>query len=323
MNGFLNTANTAATAAGVPADGFRVMEFFKPSQLSVMSALAQEFALFNYWYSSLPGPTWPNRFFVHAATSGGLVDSPGTEQIVTGFSFAATTIYHALSDAGKDWRIYHGGLPQTAGSDSLRFAYIDPFTRHFREMSYFVDDVKAEILPEYTFIEPEYDTGGNFVSGNSMHPLNDVRKGEALVKLIYETLRNSPKYWADTMFIITFDEHGGFHDHVPPPAAVPTSDDAKYANPDHPFSFNRYGVRVPAIVISAYTQKGTLIGSDVTDSSTMFDHASILATVEKKFGLNALTQRDKNANTLEVAATLTTARTDAPTTLPDPTQDPI
>ncbi len=323
MNGFLNTANSAATAAAVPADGFRVMEFFKPAQLSVMSTLAQEFALFNYWYSSLPGPTWPNRFFVHAATSGGLVDSPGTEQIVVGFSFASSTIYHALSDAGKDWRIYHGGLPQSAGIDSLRFAYIDPFTRHFREMKYFVNDVNAGILPEYTFIEPQYDTGGNFVNGNSMHPLNDVRKGESLVKLVYETLRNSPKYWADTMFIITFDEHGGFFDHVPPPPAAPTGDDTTYANPGHPFNFNRYGIRVPTIVISAYTRKGTLIGANPVDPNTVFDHTSILATVEEKFGLPALTQRDKAANTLDVAVNLTTPRTDAPLALPDPTQDTI
>ena len=323
MNGFVNTGNVAATKAGDPADGFRVLEFFKPAQLSVMATLAQEFALFNYWYSSLPGPTWPNRFFMHAATSGGLVDSPSTDQILLGFSFNAGTIFHSLSKAGKDWRIYHDGMPQTAGIDSLRFAYIDPFTQHFREMKYFVDDVNAGILPEYTFIEPQYDTGGNFAGGNSMHPLNDVRKGEALVKLIYETLRNSPRYWADTMFIITFDEHGGFFDHVPPPAANPTGDDTKYANADHPFNFNRYGVRVPTIVISAYTQKATLIGSDPAEPNTMFDHTSILATVEEKFGLPSLTQRDKVANKLDVAVNLPTARTDAPLILPDPTLDSI
>ena len=323
MSGFLNTANAVAAKAGVPAGGFRVMEYFKPTQLSVMTALAQEFALFNYWYSSLPGPTWPNRFFVHAATSGGLVDSPSTDQIVLGFSFKSGTIYHALSNVGKDWRIYHDGLPQTAGIDSLRFAYIDPFTRHFREMKHFVDDVNAGILPEYTFIEPQYDTGGNFVKGNSMHPLNDVREGEKLVKLIYETLRNNPKYWADTMFIITFDEHGGFYDHVPPPAAVPTGDDTTHKNDAHPFAFDRYGVRVPAIVISAYTQKGTLIGADPADPATTFDHASILATVAERFGLVPRTQRDQNANTLEVVLNLDQPRNDAPLTLPDPGLDTL
>src|ERR1019366_10195477 len=78
--------------------------------------------------------------------------------------------------------------------------------------------------------------------------LNDIRKGEDLLKRVYQALRNS-QYWTDTMFIITFDEHGGFYDHQPPPATVPTGDDSQYANPNYSFPFNRLGVRVPAIVV--------------------------------------------------------------------------
>ena len=319
MIGFLYCGNAAADAPGSNAvgQGFRVMQCFAPGQAPFITSLAQEFALFNFWYSSLPGPTWPNRFFVHAATSGGLTDSPDTEQIILGYSFKAGTIYNALANAGKDWRIYHDGLPQTAGIDSLRFAYIDPFTKHFREMKHFAQDVKDGILPEYTFIEPQYDTGDNYVNGNSMHPLNDIREGDALVKGIYEALRNS-NYWQNTMLIITFDEHGGFYDHVPPAPAVPTGDDTKYSNPAHPFGFNLHGIRVPAIVISAYTQKGTVIGDNPGDTTTVFDHASILATVEKRFGLPALTARDKAANTLDVALNLANPRDDAPATLQIP-----
>ena len=322
MNGFLYCGNTTADAAKGAAvgQGFRVMECFAPGQVPFLTALAQEFAVFNFWYSSLPGPTWPNRFFVHAATSGGLSDSPGTEAIVVGYSFKGATIYHALADAGKDWRIYHDGMPQTAGIDSLRLAYIDPFTKHFREMKYFEDDVKAGILPEYTFIEPCY--GGfldtDFVKGNSMHPQDDVRGGDALVKQVYETLRNS-NYWQDTMLIITFDEHGGFFDHVPPPAAVPTGDDSTYANLKNNFAFDLYGIRVPSIVISAYTQKGTVIGNNSANASTTFDHTSILATVEARFGLRSLTARDRAANKLDVALNLDTPRADAPASLQPPT----
>ena len=94
------------------------------------------------------------------------------------------------------------------------------------------------------------------------------------------------------MLIITFDEHGGFYDHQPPPATVPTGDDSKYANPNYSFLFNRLGVRVPAIVVSAYTAKGTIIGDDPGDPATVFDHSSVLATVEKRFGLAPLTKRD-------------------------------
>jgi phospholipase C len=323
MNGFLFSGNQAADGNNAAGQGFRVMECFQPKQLSAMSTLAQEFAIFNFWYSSLPGPTWPNRFFVHAATSGGLTDSPPTPGVAAGFVFNGGTIYQAISNAGKDWRIYHDGMPQAAGIDALRMAYLDPFTRHFREMEYFVQDVSAGILPEYTFIEPQYDTGGNYVNGNSMHPLNDIRYGEQLVKLVYETLRNNPKYWQETMLIITFDEHGGFYDHVAPPLAVPTGDDTHYANPDNPFPFNLYGVRVPAIVVSAYTQAKTVVGSNPSDPSTIFDHTSILATVEKRFGLQPLTARDRAANTLDIALNLDRPRTDAPMALPDPTLDTI
>jgi phospholipase C len=186
-------------------------------------------------------------------------------------------------------------------------------------MSYFAQDVQNGLLPEYTFIEPCY--GGflssNFAAGNSMHPQDDIRKGDALIQQVYETLRNS-NYWQDTMLIITFDEHGGFFDHVPPPPAVPTGDDASYANSADNFGFDLYGVRVPAVVVSAYTQKGTVIGSDPGDPATVFDHSSILATVEARFGLPPLTARDKAANTLDVALNLDTPRTDAPTTLPNP-----
>jgi len=319
MNGFLYCGIQAADAAGVPSEGARVLECFAPGQLPSIMTLAQEFAVFNFWYSSLPGPTWPNRFFVHAATSGGLSDSPGTAAIATGYSFKNGTIYDALAKADKGWRIYHDGLPQTAGIDSLRLAYIDPFTNNFREMKYFEQDIKDGILPEYTFIEPCY--GGfldtEFAKGNSMHPQDDVRDGDALVRRVYEALRNSD-YWQDTMLIITFDEHGGFFDHVPPPAAPPIGDDATYANSDDHFQFDLYGLRVPAIVISAYTQKGTVIGTVASDSTTMFDHTSILATVEARFGLPPLTARDKAANTLDVALNLNTPREDAPTSLQPP-----
>ena len=319
MSGFLAGGIAAAKNQWGIGSGAEVMQCFAYGQVPFITSLAQEFALFNFWHSSLPGPTWPNRFFVHAATSGGLTDSPGTDQIVQGYSFRAGTIYHTLANAGKDWRIYHDGMPQTAGIDSLRQAYVDPFTTHFREMQFFSQDVTAGILPEYTFIEPNYDSGSDYADGNSMHPLNDISKGDLLVKQVYETLRASPTYWPETVLIIVFDEHGGFYDHVPPPSAVPTGDDTNYSNNQHPFPFNLYGVRVPAIVVSAYTQKGMVIGQDAADATTQFDHTSILATVAKRFGLPPLTNRDRVANTLEIALNLDQPRTDAPMTLTPPT----
>jgi phospholipase C len=205
----------------------------------------------------------------------------------------------------------------------LRDEYINPLTKKFQAMDDFFEDVKNGALPDYSFIEPQYDTGNNYLDGNSMHPLNDIRKGEELLKTVYEALRNS-QYWTDTMLVITFDEHGGFYDHQPPPATVPTGDDSTYANPNYSFPFNRLGVRVPGIVVSAYTAKDTIIGDDPEDPATVFDHSSILATVEKRFGLKPLTKRDGAANTLELAINLATPRllpTEALTALPNPAAD--
>jgi phospholipase C len=260
---------------------------------------------------------------VHAATSGGLTDSPEDEKIIAGFSFPNGTIYDRLTDSKRKWRIYHGDLPQAAGIDSMRLEFINPFTKNFRRMHDFTGDVNSGDLPEYTFIEPKYDTGSSYVKGNSMHPVNDIRKGESLIKKVYETLRNSA-LWDKSMLVVTFDEHGGFYDHVSPPVAVPTGDDSRYANPEHPFHFDRLGVRVPAIVVSAYTQKGAVIGTDADNAATPFDHTSIPATVSKLFGLRSLTKRDENANTLDIALNLVMPRltpSEAVVTLRDPAPD--
>jgi phospholipase C len=167
MTGFIASATQAVDYSG---DENLVMECFQPDQLPVLTTLASEFALFNFWYSSLPGPTWPNRFFVHAATSGGLSDSPTTEQILTGFSFENGTIYDRLDKAEKTWCIYHDGLPQTAGISSLRGEYINPLTERFQDIDDFFEDVRNGDLCDYNFIEPRYDTGNNYLDGNSMHP---------------------------------------------------------------------------------------------------------------------------------------------------------
>ncbi len=328
MNGFMFSANASAAAAKdhFSGDPQQVMEYFTPDELPVLTALVQNFALFNWWFSSLPGPTWPNRYFMHAATSGGLTDSPTTMQeaaagVGFGFSFQGGTIYDRVKAAGKQWRIYHDGLPQSASIASLWPEFLNPLTENFREMANFQADVAANALPDYTFIEPNYDVSGNYLNGNSMHPLNDVRKGELLVKTVYETLRNS-SYWGRLLLIITFDEHGGFYDHVPPPATVPTGDDTRYGNKAHPFLFDRLGLRVPGILVSAYTQPGTVIDTDPQGNRYVVDHTSALATVEKLLGLLPLTQRDKAARTLDVALNLSAENDDAPTSLPDPQSVP-
>ncbi len=318
MNGFVfRTMNVVQNIYA--EDAVRVMSYFQLQQLPVLSTLAQQFAVFNAWHASIPGPTWPNRFFVHAATSGGLNYSPSTEQIVAGFTFKGGTIYDRLGDKTTDWHIYHDGMPQCIGIADLRWNFlkqqVDQFSSNFRPMAEFETDIATGDLAPYTFIEPNYDTGHNYLNGNSMHPLNDIRNGEALIKRVYEALRNSA-FWEKVMLIVTFDEHGGFFDHVPPPSAVPTGDDHRYADDDLPFGFDRLGVRVPGLVISAYTEAGTVIGSEGDPAA--FDHSSVPATVEKAFKLQPLTQRDARARTLDIALNRADVRTDAPARLPAP-----
>ena len=314
MSGFVYSALDAASSA---AEAGLVMQGYQPAQLPVLMTLAQQFALFNRWHSPLPGPTWPNRFFARAGTSGGLSDSPSDPQILAGFTFSGGTIYQRLEGAGKNWHIYHDGLPQAAGIDHLRTEMLNIFTPRFRDMDDFESDLAADAWPEYIFIEPNYDTGHRYVRGNSMHPLNDVRHGEALVKRVYEALRNS-RYWADTVLLITFDEHGGFFDHVAPPAATPPGDAERYADGQHPFAFDRLGVRVPAIVVSPYTRANTVLGQGPQDA---LDHSAILKTLEKRYGLSPLTARDQASATLEPALNLAQPRlqaSEAPLTLPNP-----
>jgi phospholipase C len=311
MGGFLESAQEVAGPN--PDDAARVMEYFVRDQLPALYALAAEFAVCNSWHSSLPGPTFPNRFFVHAATSGGLTQSPSEVSILEGFSFEQGTVYSKLSDGGRSWRIYHDGLPQCAALTPLRGEYINPFTDKFQAMEQFSGDVDAGRLPDYTFIEPDYDTSHQYQQGNSMHPRDDVRKGETLVRSIYEKLRNS-SYWPKLLFLVVFDEHGGFYDHVVPPEAMPPGGAEPYANP-YNFAFDRYGVRVPAIVISAYTQKGTLIDKDTAGDPIVFDHSSVYRTLQDRFDLAYLTDRANEATSLSIALNLEVPRLDAASAL--------
>jgi len=188
-----------------------------------------------------------------------------------------------------------------------RFRDFEDFSRDVHDPGY---------ATSYTFIEPDYHTTLDFVCGNSQHPKDDITRGEALLKTIYETIRTSP-HWESSVLIITYDEHGGFYDHVPPPQTVAPGDTPTDPENSHfSFDFTQLGVRVPAIVISP------LIPGGIIDHS-VYDHTSVLATVEHIFGLLPLTGRDKQAHSLNHLFSLATPRTDAPLTLPEPARSGI
>jgi len=294
------------------SDPSEAMKCFVPGQLPVLSALAKEFAVCDNWHASLPGPTWPNRMFVHAASSGGLDHSPSIEEIVeweaiSGFQFKAGSIFDAMK--GKT-RIYAGDdFPMVAALKGIGLSDIQPYSN-------FAGDLRQSTFPYcYVFIEPSYDVLNEYKNSTSQHPLTDITLGEGLLKETYEAIRNSA-YWNKSVLIITWDEHGGFYDHAIPSSAVAPGDttpQAKYNQ--YGFTFEQYGPRVPAIVISPLVPKNVI-------DHRLYDHASIPATIEALFGVGPLTQRDANANHLEPLFSLDAPRSDAPTTLPLPAVAP-
>lgn len=291
-----------------------IMKCFSPGQLPVLNALAKSFALCDSWFASMPGPTFPNRFFACGASSGGLDHSPTTAEILTwetiaGFQFPHGSIFDALAQKfATGWRIYAGdNFPLAAALKGIHHANVVNF-------SAFARDVAKPSYPwPYTWIEPNYGdvAGGTYQGGNSQHPLDGVTRGEALIKATYEAIRNSP-HWNTSLLIVTWDEHGGFYDHIQPPRAVPPGDTQPGSKYNHyGFTFGQYGVRVPAVVVSP------LIPANVIDNR-LYDHASIPATVEAAFGLGPLTARDAAANNVLPLLSLSTPRADCPTTLPNP-----
>jgi phospholipase C len=294
-----------------------VMKSYGPSQLPVLNALAQEFVVCDNWHASLPGPTWPNRFFVHAASSGGLDHSPSTSDIalwdtVDGFSFPNGSIFDRLSNAGLKWRLYAGdNFPIVGALEGINFTSIDDYSDFASDVS------QASYDAAYTFIEPSYGhLWSDFKCGTSQHPLDDVTRGEALIKATYEAIRSSP-IWSSSLLIITWDEHGGFYDHLLPPAAIAPGDTSPGGNNNqYGFTFEQYGPRVPAVVISP------LIARNLIDHR-LYDHASVPATLEACFRVSPMTQRDTTANQLMPLASLATPRSDAPLTLPAPAQSGI
>jgi phospholipase C len=309
-------------------DPTRVMHCFGSDQLPVLNQLAREFAVCDQWFSSLPGPTEPNRLFAMAASSGGLDDSPTLEAlqfaVATGFDgyeFENGNIFDLLDANCVSWRVFAGDA--FPFSFILKGANVNRLLGRFRGFDDFASEInEPDFGDQFVFIEPQYGEHsfdlfgpGKFTCGSSMHPLDDVTRGEQLIKTVYETIRNSP-HWDRSMLIITFDEHGGFYDHVPPGTAVPPGDIQTAAYNQNGFKFDRLGVRVPALVISPYTPAGVV-------DHTVYDHTSMLATVERLFGMNSLTDRDAAAIDLLHLLPLTVPRTDAPTTLqPVATPDP-
>ena len=246
------------------AERAQIMAYYPQGSLPVMHTLAENFLICDHWFSSLPGPTWPNRFFVHSGTCKGHITMPQGHYIQNEHCYDQNTIYDELDQKNISWAIYHHGMPHAL---LLTHLWLKP--EKFHRMSCFFDDAKQpeKNFPQYVFIEPSYAGADQ----NDQHPPTDIRRGEYLIAQIYNALRSNEELWKTTLFVLLYDEHGGFYDHVYPTAAVP---------PDQfvsEYSFAQYGVRVPALLISPWVKKGYV--------DTVFDHTSLLKTLIEKWGL--------------------------------------
>jgi phospholipase C len=292
------------------------------ADVPVITALAREFVVCDNWFSSMPGPTWPNRLFVHAASSAGMDDSPSTgdsliDELIDGIVFENGSIYELLDSENIEWSVYHGdAFPQVMALSGMDLGTI---STHFHDMDEFEEDLSNGSMANYVFIEPDYgeDIKGNtYKCGNSQHPLDDITHGERLIKRVYETLRNSP-VWEESMLIVTYDEGGGFFDHVRPGPTVPPGDSVSDpVNNHHNFAFNQLGVRVPAIVCSPWIPRNLI-------DHRGYEHASVPSTVEALWGLPNMTERDAHARELTSLLSLSAPRTDAPTALPEAAQPEV
>ncbi len=300
-----------------PPNVAEIMQAYSPAQFPVLSALAQNYAISDAWFCSVPSETIPNRAFLHSGTSNGnVVNGELDGDVPDPLDFAGPTIFNVL-DPIASWRVYSDAL--LAPSLTRTFApnlWDHRFDSCFQGFDAFLNDCAKNSLPQYSFVEPRF-----VLDPNDQHPPHDVSAGEQFLFRVWQAVSQSPA-WNNILLVIMYDEHGGCYDHVLPPAGATPPDAA--SNPGKQgFRFDRFGVRVPVIVVSPYVQAGTVFRSN---TSTPYDHTSILATlrdwldIPNSPGATMLTSaRIKAAPTLEQVLTLASARVDKPTIAPPQT----
>ena len=253
----------------------KIMYYFSQANLPVLTTLALEFAVFNRWFSSIPGPTICNRAFAHYGTSFGRVD---LNPMYLGEPFKS--IYTRLISATPKHtaKVYYY---DTASSTMEVINLLQNQPQLFGTYDQFLSDCSSGNLPDYSFIEPNYsdhDTDSGEEVANDQHPDHNVQAGELFIASVYNAIKQNATLWANTALLIVYDEHGGIYDHVVPPACTPDqfTASANDTGTGMPFNFDRLGVRVPAILVSPWIPRNTVV-------NRVFDHASIPATVTKFF----------------------------------------
>jgi phospholipase C len=252
-----------------PSHAKYAMYYFSLDELPVLATLATQFAVCDRWFSSVPGPSIPNRAFAHYGTSYGQVG-------MSVFYPQGKSIYERLQDAGHTARLYYFDQ-QSSTVEVLNLLQHHPDL--FATFDQFLADAKAGKLPDYSFVEPnftDHESADGAQLASDEHPDHNVQAGELFIAQVYNAIHQNPPLWRSSVLVITYSNHGGIYDHIAPPAAVPDgfTASAGATGTGSAFRFDRYGVRVPAVIISPYIPKGTV-------DHTVYDHASIPATVSK------------------------------------------
>jgi len=279
------------------AHSHKIMYYFAAGKLPVLHALARNYAVFNGWFASIPGPTVCNRAFAHYGTSFGQA-SLNIFYVLEPYK----SIYERMLAAGHTAKLYYFD-PASSTQEVVNLLKNQP--QIFATYPQFLEDCKSGNLPDYSFVEPNYsdhpgDDGGELLASDQ-HPDHDVQAGEVFIASIYNAIRQNPDLWKSTALLVTYDEHGGIYDHVPPPACTPDGFHAPLTDTGGiPFAFDRLGVRVPSILISPWIAKATVVpGPEDPVNGRAFEHASIPATITQHFigAYDQRTVREKAAPT--------------------------
>jgi phospholipase C len=284
MSGFLQ--DYATTAAG-SANAGQIMQGFGPKEANVINQLARSFAVSDRWFASVPAQTWPNRGFVHAGSSDGHINNDNYEL------YDIPTIFNVLESQGKSWGVFHDTTLIPSLTLGQFLGQLGTLQDHFYHYDVFQQLCQASPtsplaaqLPAYSFVEPRFTPELGLFDidyPEDYHPPHNVCRGEQFLADVYQSVRNSP-YRDKILLVIIFDEHGGCYDHEPPPsgAAVPQPSPVSR---DGQFDFSRFGVRVPAIVVSSYVQPGTVFRASPNEPP--YDHTSVLATLRDWLSLDS------------------------------------
>jgi phospholipase C len=302
MDGFTAQNQNAADPSGA-----RTMHYYTKRDIPFYYKLYTTFPTSDRHFSSVLGPTYPNRHYLLAATSFGHIrnDFPAD-----GTQFSQRTIFETLDEAGISWKIYDA---------QIAFAFLYAYVRNERPdavhpIADYYADAAAGTLPQVAFIDPIFLGDENTESDE--HPPANVQVGQAFVKSVVDALFASPN-WPRSALFITYDEHGGFWDHVPPPPACAPDDIPPMLNPgDVVADFDRYGIRVPFVAVSPYAKRRYV-------SHTPTDQTSVLRFIETRFELPALTRRDANADPLLDLFDFSRPSFPRPPRLPKAKLDPI